>query len=264
MGIVGTVFIWLWLLLAIPLSLCFLLFFWRPGTVTTTTSGLLGESLEQRQGDWRDLVVAKLVAVAFLSICYLMLDGMYGPWPDVVGRVASTFLLVAGASVFLWLAVLLIIRRVEVRENAQSPNDGDLFDAALEGGPAGALKDRALEGVARLVGRLPLGWLVLAFVPFAAAVTVLVGAWNLWHSGSPIQMVVPTNVAGPYHYLVALFEHIAAYLFFGGIIVAALGAMIGALASGKARGSEIRTALVVALVASVCLTGFVVTAGLWP
>ncbi|MEZ5095048.1 MAG: hypothetical protein R2731_02320 [Nocardioides sp.] len=86
MHVVTTVLTWVWVLFAVPMSVYFLLFNWRVGTVTTYSSGLLGDSATEREGTWRDLLAQKAVAIVFLAVSYLLLAQYFGGWRPTLGR----------------------------------------------------------------------------------------------------------------------------------------------------------------------------------
>ncbi|MEZ5095049.1 MAG: hypothetical protein R2731_02325 [Nocardioides sp.] len=160
--------------------------------------------------------------------------------------------------VFLAFAVLIVVRRQEIRETARDGvgDEEDLVTSALASGPADAFKEHALAGITRAIVRLPLGWVVLALAPIAVASVMGVMVWNLWHAGSPIEVRPPPGVESAHHYLMGAFEHVAAYLFFGALL-------IGAGVSFVRSRAERRLDLAVAGFAVLSLVAFVWGAGVW-
>ena len=142
--------------------------------------------------------------------------------PDVGTRAASTVVLVCFAGGFIFMAGSAIRARDELREWARADQpDENLAEQAIVDGPADAVAERVSRAVARAVLRLPLGWFAIALVPTALAVVLLAGIRNTWTTGFPLS-VEPAGAESTAAYALDVYEHLATYVFWGGILVVTL------------------------------------------
>jgi hypothetical protein len=261
------IFSWIWIVSSVLMAGPFLLFEWQPGEVTTTKTvfvdGKRQESTVTRPGTWRDLFWQKSIALMFLAGAYLTLDHLFGnQWGPIGGRIAETMIGVVFASMALIFSWFLISSRQGMQEWAHTRQPrADLAAEALAEGPDEAIVSSVRTALARVILRLPFGWLVPALLPATFAVLILIGVRNVWTSDSALQWAAAPAGGRGNQYATAVFEHVAFYLFWGGLLAGALAGTVANLFNPKSGAPRL---LGLAALSAAALGIYIVFEGIWP
>jgi hypothetical protein len=203
----------------------------------------------------------KAVALVFLAIDWLILVWLVGKaWPPLLSRIALTVVLAAIGMGSLFNSGWIVAKRRDLQAWARRPPPkSDFIRESVEEGPADAVKEAITTPALRWLLGHPVGWLGLALIPVIVTAWLTFAITTLWITGSIVVPSPPGYAA--YSYAVGVFEHLAYYVFWGGLLVGSLGGAAHALV---AKRGDTRSFLEVAAVAGGLLTLFVVFAGLWP
>ncbi len=193
-------------------GLVFLLIFWRP----------------KDSDDWITLAAFKAGSLVALSIGYILLQSaVHAHWPVLGEQIAWTIILAPFVAGFLCLGWYTVSSRRDLKALARAPLSTTIeaigenaVENAFSEGPPDALKTAAAGVVEVGILRLPLGWLVLALLPAVVAVVLVFGICELWVTG-PVAAGTTSDTHGGVN-VPALFEHVAYYTFFGGMLVGGL------------------------------------------
>jgi len=229
----------------------------------STVQFLKMESEIPREFNWGEMLGGTTTALMLLTVLYLALERFTGArWPPVGQQIALTILLVGFAGIALWFSWYAISSHGEIQEWARTSNDDDDFvSKAIAEGPADAIKDTAVNAFGRFLLSLEFGWTAIPLLNVTFAALLVLTVCNLWSSGSALQ-VEPASVSGSSSaYAMAVFEHVAYYVFWGGALIAALAAALAALLS---RRKDVLGLFGGAVISTAALVIYIVFEGVWP
>jgi len=244
------IIVWLVAIGFIAGGLFFLLALWRP---------------KSADGSWKTIAGFKIVSLIPLSIGYLLLLYLlHAHWPLLGLHIAWTIIGAAAAAIFLDLAWYVVSSRRDLEKEARARLSGDsvaeeVAENALHDGPLGASEELVGEMVNVGLLRLPFGWLVMALLPVGAAALIGLCIYNMWATGSYIHSTVSHghgNGNAP-----AVFEHVAYFAFFGGMLVVGLAQGLKERIDKAQPGSDWLLSVVASTVA---LGLYVAFEGAWP
>lgn len=264
MALVGTVFLWVWVVLIGGLSLYVVLLYWTPvGSISTLSVGGRTAVTGESEDSWWGLAAMKLGALGALALVYLLIDGLLpGDRPALLDRLAQTVLFTEVAVALIAGGIGLVAHHRTLLELADEPANADLGDLAQDAvslTPLATVRSLAIQQATRWLLWIPMAWLLLALVPLAAGTVVGLAVVSLWTGwSSPFEHAGPVSAESAASAW-AVVEHVAVYAYWGGVLVASLWT-----AWHHRTRTVVTSELATAGVAATALVIFVVLTGIWP
>jgi len=204
-------------LVAVPLGVFFLFFYWPREVEFTHTEireGKMYDVVEEKSSWWL-LMLIKMGVALILASCYLLLSLAFDfTWPSFGRRLSESMLLAATVGLGVGVSVYVVVARRKLREWAntkQDPGPG-LAEEVISKGPAEAVESKISAAIFRTFIRRRYGWLALAIYPATVAFLLTVEITHLWGLGF---MPWAESVHSSASAAEAAFAHVAVYAAWG-------------------------------------------------